>query len=82
MLSPSSETNLLTVTYSNGTRVDIHSNNRHAVVDSGPDLALSTDKHVLTYKTDGFISGIVLDNKTMCTFTDAKQLADLVITDF
>jgi hypothetical protein len=75
--------NLLTVHYNNGTRVDVHSNNKHAAVDSSQDLTLSTDRHLLTYKaTEGFISAIVLDNKTLCTFTDAKQLADLVISDF
>lgn len=74
--------NLLTVHYNNGMTVDIHSTSKHTLVDSSHDLGLSTDRHLLTYKTEGFISSIVLDNKTLCTFTDAKQFADLVVSDF
>lgn len=74
--------NAVTMYYDNGTKVSVHSNSRHAWVDSDADLTLTNNKRQLSYQVDGFISRVTLDGKDMCTFTSKTQLANLVISDF
>jgi hypothetical protein len=74
--------NALTVNYSNGTKIDVHATGKKSYVDASADLSLSTDRRLLTYTGEGFISSVVLDGNTMCTFTSKAQLADLIVSDY
>lgn len=75
--------NAVSVTYSNGTKIDIQATGRRSYVVSSADLTVSGPKRrLLTYSGDGFISSVVLDSNTMCTFSNKTQLANLLISDY
>jgi hypothetical protein len=77
------------VTYNNGsgkmTTVTIKTDgDRHSQVESSEDLTVGPNSkdRLLLYGATGFISGILVGSTPMCTFTDAKQLTNLVILDY
>jgi hypothetical protein len=79
----------LTFTYNNGTgkavTITIKSDgNKHTTVESSEDLSLTGGKgdRQLSYDSAGYISSVAIDSTTLCTFTDAKQLSEIVVLDY
>lgn len=74
----------LEVHYSDSTEVDLQSTGNHTKVTASKDLTMRDGApQLLTYggPTD-YISSIVMDGKTICTFTAADQLHSLVVLDY
>ena len=72
-----------TATITIGTDPDRPNQKHSAVLSSEPLTMSSADPRVLTYSgTGGFIQSVSVDNKSMCTFTQAAPLASMVIMDY
>lgn len=75
----------LEVHYSDSTEVDLQSTGNHTKVTSSKDLAPGNRMlQLLTYQggPDDYISSIVLDGATVCTFASKQQFHGLVVLDY
>ena len=75
----------LEVHYSDATEVDLQSTGNHTKLTASKDLTIRRGTaQLLTYQggPDDYISSIVLDGATVCSFTAKTQLYSLVILDY